>query len=161
MAQPIALKLPPRDPKRELVEKLEAAPAEHAAALLDAYELLQSLHESGLFTVVRGAIGAKDKLVEAAASGADSAEAIRAMRNAIILAKMLGSIDPEVLEGTAAAVAQTFGDAKTVAYEPPSLFGLVAGFLSRDLRRGMGLINTLLKNLAYQLKIRTSPGRGR
>jgi uncharacterized protein YjgD (DUF1641 family) len=118
------------------------------------------LHERGVFTIVRGVLGASGKIVEAASAGANSAESIRAMRNAIILAKMLGSIDPEVLEGTAAAVAQTFGDAKAVAYEPPSLFGLVAGFLSRDLRRGMGLINTLLKNLAYQLKIRTGPGRG-
>ena len=37
MAQPITLQLPPRDPKRELVERLEQAPAEHAAALLDGY----------------------------------------------------------------------------------------------------------------------------
>src|SRR5580658_3713278 len=65
MAQPIPLKLPPRDPKQELLAKLENAPAEHAAALLDGYELLQQLHEHGVFTLVRGALGATDKLVEA------------------------------------------------------------------------------------------------
>jgi len=161
MAQPIALKIPPRDPKQELLTRLEQAPAEHAAALLDSYELLQTLHEHGVFNIVRGVLGASDKLVETASAGANSTEAIRAMRNAIILARMLGSIDPEVLEGTAVAVGQTFGNAKAAAYEPPTLIGLFGSFLSRDFRRGMGLINTLLKNLAYQLKIRTDPSRGR
>jgi uncharacterized protein YjgD (DUF1641 family) len=159
MAQPISLKIAPRDPKQELLARLEQAPAEHAAALLDSYELLQELHEHGVFTILRGALGAKDKLVEAASSGANSTEAIRAMRNAIILTKMLGSIDPEVLQGTCEAVSQTFGDAKAVPYEPPTLFALFTVFGSRDLRRGMGLINNFLKNLAHQLKIRTDPSR--
>jgi uncharacterized protein YjgD (DUF1641 family) len=159
MAQPIELKLPPRDPKQELLTRLEQAPAEYAAALLDSYELLQQLHEHGVFTILRGALGATDKIVEVAAGGANSTEAIRVMRNAVILTKMLASIDPEVLQGTCEAVSQTFGDAKAVAYEPPSLFGLFTGFASRDLRRGMGLINTFLKHLAYQLKIRTDPNR--
>ena len=161
MAQPIELKLPPRDPKQELLKRLEEAPAEHAAALLDSYELLQELHEHGVFTLVRGVLGATDKLVEVAAAGANSTEAIRAMRNAMILGKMLGSIDPEVLQGTCEAVSKTFGNARAVAYEPPSLFGLFTSFASRDLRRGMGLINSLLKNLAYQLKIRTELNQGK
>jgi uncharacterized protein YjgD (DUF1641 family) len=161
MAQPIPLKLPPRDPKQELLTRLEQAPAEYAAALLDSYELLQQLHEHGVFTLVRGALGASDKIVEAASARANSPESIRVMRNAILLAKMLGSIDPEVLQGTCEAVGQTFGDAKSAAYEPPSLFSLFTVFLNRDLRRGMGLINIFLKNLAYQLKIRTEPGRSR
>ena len=155
MAQPIALGIPTRDPKQELLVRLQQAPAEHAAALLDAYELLQQLHDHGVLTTIRGALTAGDKLIETAAEGANTPQAIRAMRNMILLSQMLGSIDPEVLEGTCAAVSQTFGDAHKVAYAPPSLFGLVSGFLSRDLRRGMALINTLLKNLAYQLKIRT------
>ena len=156
MAQPIALKLPPRDPKQELLTRLDEAPAEHAAALLDAYELLQLLHEHGVFTLVRGALGATGKLVETAAAGANSTESIRAIRNAIILTKMLASIDPVVLEGTCVAVGETFGNAKSTPAEPPSLFSLAVGFGSRDLRRGLGLINTFLKRLAYQLKLRTT-----
>lgn len=109
MAQPITLQLPPRDPKRELVERLEQAPAEHAAALLDGYELLQQLYEHGVFTLIRGGLGATDKLVDAASSGANSTEAIRAIRNAIILSKMLGSIDPDFLQGVSTAVGETFG----------------------------------------------------
>lgn len=157
MAQPIALTKPTRDPKQELLDRLQQAPAEHAAALLDGYELLQELHERGVMTTLRGVLSAGDKIVETAAAEASSQQAIRAMRNGILLFQMLSSIDPEVLQGTCVAVTQTFGNAKAVAYEPPSLFGLFGSFLSRDFRRGMGLINTLLKNLAYQLKIRTEP----
>lgn len=157
MAQPIPLAKPTRDPKQELLDRLENAPAEHAAALLDGYELLQDLHEHGVFTILRGVLTASDKLVVTASEEANKPEAIRAIRNTVLLAQMLASIDPEVLQGTCVAVKQTFGNAKAVAYKPPSLIGLFSEFLSRDFRRGMGLINTLLKNLAYQLKIRTEP----
>jgi uncharacterized protein YjgD (DUF1641 family) len=156
MAQPITLQLPPRDPKRELVERLEQAPAEHAAALLDGYELLQQLYEHGVFTLIRGGLGATDKLVDAASSGANSTEAIRAIRNAIILSKMLGSIDPDFLQGVSTAVGETFGSVKSVPANPPSMFALVTGFASRDLRRSIALVNTFLKRFAYQLKIRSN-----
>jgi uncharacterized protein YjgD (DUF1641 family) len=157
MAQPIALTKPTRDPRQELLDRLAQAPAEHAAALLDAYELLQEMHSHGVLSTLRGALHAGDKIVETAAAEANSQQSIRAMRNGILLFQMLSSIDPEVLQGTCDAVSQTFGNARAVAYKPPSLFGLFGSFLSRDFRRGMGLINTLLSNLAYQLKVRTEP----
>ena len=160
MAQPISLTKPTRDPKAELLERLNKAPAEHAAALLDGYELIEQLHQHGVFTILRGVLTASDKLVETASEEANKPEAIRAIRNTALLVQMLSSIDPEVLQGTCVAVKQTFGDAKAVACEPPSLIGLFADFLSHDLRRGMGLINTFLKNLAYQLKIRTQATAG-
>lgn len=156
MAKPIAFTKPTRDPKQELLAKLEQAPAEHAAALLDGYELLQQLHDSGVLTTIRGVLTAGDKLIETAAGEANTPQAIRAIRNITLLAQMIASIDPEVLQGTCAAVSQTFGDARKIAHEPPSLFALLGTFLNRDLRRGMALLNSLLKNLAYQLKIRTA-----
>ena len=157
MAQPIPLKLPPRDPKQELLAKLEQAPVEHAAALLDSYELLQALHEHGVFTLARGALGATDKLVEAASAGANSTESIRAMRNAIILAKMLGSIDPELLQGVAVAVGETLGNAKLVPAKPPGLFSLLFGFTGADHRRGLALVERLFKKIGAQLRFKSNP----
>jgi hypothetical protein len=157
MAQPISLKPLPRDPKEELRARLEHAPEEHAAALLDGYELLQTLYEHGVFTMARGLVGASDKLVEVASARVNSEESIRAMRNAVLLAKMLGSIDPEVLAGACEAVSETFGDAKMMTAEPLSLWGVIA---SRDLRRGLGLMERLLGNLARQLKIRSRKDSG-
>ena len=90
MARPISLELPPRDPREELRKRLEEAPVKHAEALLDSYELLQQLHEHGVFELLRGALSASDKLIETAVDAAKSDESIRAMRNAMILGKMLG-----------------------------------------------------------------------
>jgi hypothetical protein len=157
MAQPIPLKLPPRDPKQELLNKLEQAPAEHAAALLDGYELLQQLHEYGVFALARGALGATDKLVEAASEGASAPESIRAMRNAIILAKMLGSIDPEMLQGIAIAVDETFGSARQVPAKAPGLFSLLTGFAGADQRRGLGLVERLFQKIGTQMRSKSSP----
>jgi uncharacterized protein YjgD (DUF1641 family) len=157
MAQPIALKLPPRDPKQELISRLEEAPAEHAAALLDGYELLQKLHEHGVFDLVRGVLGATDKVVEAASEGANSAEAIRAMRNAILLAKLLGSIDPEFLNAVSTAAGETFGDARSVPSKPPGLLSLLAGSTGPDHRRGLALVMRFLKNVGAGLNTHKSP----
>ena len=156
MAQPIPLKLPPRDPKQELRDKLEQAPAEHAAALLDGYELLQQLHEHGVFALARGALGATDRLVEAASEGASAPESIRAMRNAIILAKMLGSIDPEFLQGVSAAVGETLGNAQYIPAKPPGLFSLLAGFAGPDHRRGLALIERLFQKIGAQMRSKNS-----
>ena len=48
MARPIALEFSPREPAAELRSKLENAPAEHAEALLAAYEVLQAMHDQGV-----------------------------------------------------------------------------------------------------------------
>ena len=158
MAQPIPLKLPPRDPKQELLAKLEDAPAEHAAAILDGYELLQQLHEQGVFTMARGVLEAKDRLVEAASEGANTTEAIRAMRNAIILAKMLGSVDPEFLQGVSTAVGATFGSTKVRSGKPPGFFSLLLSFTSPDHRRGLSLFSNFLKKLGSGSKPENSSG---
>jgi uncharacterized protein YjgD (DUF1641 family) len=154
MAQPIPLQLPPRDPRAELRCRLENAPIEHAEALLDSYELLQQLHEHGVFQLLRGVLGASDKLVETAVEAAKSEESIRALRNAIILSKMLGSISPEVLEGIAISVGQTLGSYKKPAGEPPGLFSLLSQFRRPELRRGVALINRFLETLGIQLSAR-------
>jgi uncharacterized protein YjgD (DUF1641 family) len=144
MAQPIPLKLSPRDPKQELLTRLEQAPAEHAAALLDGYELLQQLHEHGVFNLARGALGATDKMVESVSARANSSESIRAMRNAIILAKMLGSIDPEFLQDVSSAVGETIGDARRVESKPPGVLSLLWGLNQPNQRRGLALMTRLL-----------------
>lgn len=153
MARAIGLEVTPRDPREELRHKLEQAPEQHAEALLESYELLQQLHESGVLRLLRGALGSGGILIETAVSAANSAEGIRALRNAIILGKMLGSINPDLLQGFAVAMSETLGCSKPVA-EPPGLFKLVSEFREPELRRSMALINKFLESLGNQLKTR-------
>ena len=54
MADPIVLKIAPRDPREALYHRLEKAPLEHVEALLAAYEVLQGLHDRGVLETLRG-----------------------------------------------------------------------------------------------------------
>src|SRR5271170_4776651 len=143
MARPIGLEVAPSDPREDLRKRLEQAPDQHAQALLESYELLQQLHDSGVLRLLRGVLSSGDMLLETAVNAAKSEEAIRGLRNAIALAKMLGSIDPDLLQGLARAVNETFGSEKSVA-EPPGLLKLVSEFRQPELRRGLALINKFL-----------------
>jgi uncharacterized protein YjgD (DUF1641 family) len=153
MARPIPLELPPRDARGELQKRLEQAPLEHAEALLDSYELLQQLHDHGVLRLLRGAVGASDKLLETAVDASKSDESIRAIRNAIILGKLLGSINPEVLQCIATAASETLGSYDKPVIEPPGLLSLLSQFRHKELRRSVALINRFLESLGNQIKL--------
>ncbi len=156
MARPISLELPPHDPRQELRKRLDEAPIERAEALLDSWELLQQLHNHGILQLLRGALGAGDKLMETAVDAIKSEESVRAVRNALILGKMLGSINPEVLQCFAAATAETLGCYQKPIIEPPGLFSLLNQFRHRELRRSIALLNRFLETLGNQIKLRGS-----
>jgi uncharacterized protein YjgD (DUF1641 family) len=156
MAQPIRLELPPRDPREELRKRLEQAPTAHAEALLDSYELLQQLHDHGVFELLRGAFSASDKLVETVVDASKSDESVRAIRNVIILGKMLGAINPEVLQCVALAAGETLGCYDKPVIEPPGLISLLSQFRHKELRRSVALINRFLEKLGTQIKLRGS-----
>jgi uncharacterized protein YjgD (DUF1641 family) len=154
MARPIPLELPARDPREELRKQLEQAPVQHAEALLDSYELLQQLHDHGVFELLRGALSASDKLIETAVDAAKTDESIRAIRNAMILGKILGTINPDVLQGVAVAIGETLGCYEKPIIEPPGLISLLSQFRHKELRRSMALLNKFLETLGNQIKLR-------
>lgn len=151
MARPIGLEVAPRDPREELRKRLDQAPAQHAEALLESYELLQQLHDHGVLRLLRGALGSGDMLLETAVNAAKSDEAIRALRNAITLARMLGTINPDLLQGYAFAVNEALSRQKSFV-EPPGLFKLLSQLRHPELRRGMALINNFLEALGSEPK---------
>jgi uncharacterized protein YjgD (DUF1641 family) len=154
MARPIPLELPARDPREELRKRLEQAPVKHAEALLDSYELLQQLHDHGVFELLRGALGASDRIIETAVDAAKSDEAIRAMRNAMILGRVLAAINPDVLQCVATAASDTLGCYEKPVIEPPGLFSLLNQFRHKELRRSIALVNRFLEKLGEQIKLR-------
>jgi uncharacterized protein YjgD (DUF1641 family) len=146
MAIPISLELPPRDPREELRSRLEQASVEHAEAVLAGFEVLQTLHDRGVLELIRGTIGGGDKILEIAKEAASTPEAIRGMRNLLVMAKIVGSIDPELLEKFAQAVPDALVAAeKAQQAEPPGLLGLLKQFRSGNLRRGLAVVNGMLE----------------
>src|SRR5271167_3620163 len=150
MAMPVPMKqFTQVDSREELQKRIQDAPIAHADAVLSAYELLQQLHDTGTLDVLRGALGAGDVLVEHVVLLMTAPEAVNALRNLILIGKVLGSINPDVLhavvEGLPEAVAQTPGA------EPPSLFALGRQAASQDARRGLAAAVSIMEVLGRGL----------
>ena len=145
MAQPIPLELPRTDPRLELQARLQNAPAAHAEAMLAAYEVLQGLHDRGVFDLMRGALGSSDKILDIAVTAAQSPTSIRGIRNLLLLVNMLGEIDPDVLRTLTQTVPKAL-QTMVRQPEPPGLWRLIKDFLwNPDFRHGMAALNTFLE----------------
>jgi uncharacterized protein YjgD (DUF1641 family) len=152
MARPIPLELPPHDEHAERKARLDAARIEHADAILAGYEVLQGLHDQGILDVLRGALGARDSIVELAATTASRPESVRALRNLVILTQALGTIDPAVLADLTRAVPAAFVRGPAKDAEPPGLLRLVRIFLGRDFRRWAAAMTTLAVTFGRNLR---------
>lgn len=151
MAQPIPLKLPARDPRAGLFARVENAPMEHAEALLSAYEVLHGLHERGVLELARGALGSSDNVLEIFVQAANTPEAIRGIRNLMILAKVLGSIEPELLEGLARALPEAIALTKAKESRTPGFWGILKEFANKNSRRGLFLFGSILEAFGRNL----------
>jgi uncharacterized protein YjgD (DUF1641 family) len=146
MARPIPAEGFKRDPREELRSRLEQAPAEHAEAMLAGYEVLQGLHDRGVLELLRGVLGGGDDILQAGVDAMKTPEAIRGLRNLLILTKVSGAIDPDVLKKFAEAVPDALAAAaKAQENEPPGFWDSVRLVRSRNLRRGLGMMSGVLE----------------
>jgi uncharacterized protein YjgD (DUF1641 family) len=151
MSSPIPLTLPARNPRAELQARLQNAPLEHAEALLSAYEVLQGLHERGVFELLRGALGSSDKVLEILAEAGKSENAVRGIRNFIILTRTLGTIEPTLVEGFARSLPDAIALTKAYGSKPPGLWDILKQFRNRNFRRGLVLVNSMLEAFGRNL----------
>jgi uncharacterized protein YjgD (DUF1641 family) len=151
MAAPIRFESVPRDAREELLDRLERAPGEHAEALLAIYDLLQGLHDRGVLDALNGTLSSGDFIMETVVETANAPENIRAVRNLILLSKLLGSIDPELLGALVGAIPDGLAQATATKTKAPSLLSLLQKFNSQDSRRGMALAAGLLESLGRRL----------
>ncbi len=145
MAQPITLEIAPRDPRKELISRLQNAPVEHAEAILSAYEVLQGLHDRKVLDALRGILGSDGKVLQVAVDAVNSPQAIRGIRNLIILAQMLSAIDPAILSAFVGAFPEALEQAKSESTDPPGIWALFKRFRQKDSRRGLSVVNRLLE----------------
>jgi uncharacterized protein YjgD (DUF1641 family) len=144
MARPIALELPPRNPAAELRTRLDNASAEHGEALLTGYEVLQVLHEQGVFEILRGVLSAKDEILDLAVTAVNTPEAIRAIRNLLNCGLLLASIQPEWLKALAQAIPEGMARATAERDKPAGLWELLRRIRSKDSLRAMAAaVNSL------------------
>src|SRR5260370_36821292 len=148
MARPIPLELPKRDPREELHSRVEKAPAEHAEAILAGFEVLQGLHDRGVLELLRGVLDGGNKILEIVVEATKTPEDIRGIRNLVIMTKICGSIEPELLKKLAEAIPDVLvGEAKAQETEPPGFWEVLHILRSKNLRRGLAVVNNLLEAL--------------
>jgi uncharacterized protein YjgD (DUF1641 family) len=158
MARPIPLGLPKYDRREQLRSRLEQAPAEHAEAVLAGFELLQGLHDRGILELLRGVLDGGDKILEIVVESTSTPEAVRGIRNLLILSKILGSIEPELLEKFAKTVPDALQlAAKARQAAPPSFWGVLKIFRSENLRRGFAVMDNLLEAWGRNLSSEQNP----
>jgi len=157
MARPIPLQVSPRDPKRELNSRLQQAPLEHAEAVLAAYAVLQSLHDSGVLEVLRGSLNGGEKILEQVVEVARGPKAIRATRNLLLLVEALGEIEPALLSDLTRAIPRALVQANAEESKPPGLFNLISTFWKKDFRRGLAAFNDLLVMFGRNLTEKNLP----
>jgi uncharacterized protein YjgD (DUF1641 family) len=138
----------PPDSRLDLVRRIENAPREHAAAVLEAYDVLQRLHDTGALALVNGLLSAEDTVIDKVTDVVSSRQAVTALRIAMILGSALTSIDADSVH---AAVTE----AET---QTPSLWRLLRTACSKEVRQAAGLGLSLARIFGASLLARKGDG---
>jgi uncharacterized protein YjgD (DUF1641 family) len=150
MAVPIPFQPVTPDPRKELYSRLEAAPAEHVEALLAVYDILQNLNDRGFLAAFKGVLSAGDFVLENLVETAKTPDAIRRIRNLILLSQKLDSIEPELLGHMIDSVPEGLAKA-SARREPPGFISLAKKFTSQDSRRALAVAAEILEIFGKRL----------
>jgi uncharacterized protein YjgD (DUF1641 family) len=151
MANPIAFKPITVDFKLDLQRRLEKAPSEHAAAMLQAWDVLEAAHEAGVLDLLHGMLESKDTIINTLSKYASQPEGVAGIRNLLTAAKILTEVDPELLERISKVMVSAKEEHKQER-TPPSLFQIAKRANSEDGRRGLSFMTLILLGLGRSLK---------
>jgi uncharacterized protein YjgD (DUF1641 family) len=136
MAAPVAFRtFTPADERDDLMRRIEAAPREHAEAILEAYALLERLHSAKLLATANGLLSAGDTLVDRLTNVVSSHQAVTLLQIGLILGDVVTSLD-------ATRVQKVVAETKAAT---PSWFSLLRRMFSAGTRRTLGLMLGLLE----------------
>jgi uncharacterized protein YjgD (DUF1641 family) len=138
MAQPISFIPSPPKPAND-----------HAEAIDSALDLLQLLHDRGVLDLLRGLVGAGDQVVDILTTAVNTPEAIRGIRNFLLLTKFFATIPPEVLSGLVQTA--TDGAAREKSNNAPGLLHLLRRMNSEDSRHALAVMLDLLEGVGKGL----------
>ncbi len=153
MAKPIQLDIPARNREAEHRETLAKLPVEHAEALADLLALAEDLRRHNVINTLRGAVGAGGELVTYVAEAMAQPETARGMRNLIALGKLLGSINPELLETVQRSLPRSWRDpeARDDTTKAPSLWKVARTLTSPPARRALMGVGVVLAGVGLYM----------
>ena len=123
--------------------------ADHADAVESAYEVLQLLHDRGVLNLLRGLLGAGDRVVDTLVEAVDAPESIRAIRNVLLLTQFFSNIPPEVLNNLVQAA--TEGAQREKSHKAPGLLELFRKLRHEDTRHALAVTLDLLASVGRGL----------
>lgn len=141
-------------------ERLAESTAESTDALVEALELLRALHEHQvLHTLVRVVQGGEG-LASHTLKILNEPGSVRAIRNALDAAKLLGSIEPETLETVTEALADGLreGARRVRAGERAGLVELLSLARDPDVGLALGALVGVLRGFGRGLREREAHG---
>jgi uncharacterized protein YjgD (DUF1641 family) len=98
---------------------------------------------------LNGALSSGSFILDKVVETANTPENIRAIRNLLLLSKLLGDIDPDVLGRVANAVPEALQQVPSA--KAPGMLSLLQKFNRPDSRRGMEFAASLFENLGKKL----------
>jgi uncharacterized protein YjgD (DUF1641 family) len=90
-------------------------------------------------------------VIEIAVDATKTPEAIRGVRNVIILTKILGTIEPELVEGLARALPEAIALTKAHESRPFNLWQMFKKMCSQDTRRALSAMLRILESFGKSL----------
>jgi uncharacterized protein YjgD (DUF1641 family) len=90
-------------------------------------------------------------VIEIIAEAAKTPESIRGIRNILILAKILGTMEPEFVEGCARSLPEAIAFTNAHESKPPGVWGVMSKFGNKDFRRGLLLVTSMLEAFGRNL----------
>ena len=143
MANPITFTPQPVDPHTELMRKVEAAPREHAEALLLAWDTLQTAHDQGVLDLLKGLMGGRDVIAGKLAEAMVLPESVNAIRNLIALGRIAAALDPDMLQRLAKSMDQGMQGPQPDG-QTPSMFRILRQATSPAGKRGLSFAVQML-----------------
>ena len=122
---------------------------QYADAVESAYEVLQLLHDRGVLNLLRGLLGAGDRVIETVVEAVDTPESIRSIRNFLLLTKFFASIRPEVLNSLVQAASD--GAQKEKSGKAPGFFELYRRLRHEDTRHALAVTLDLMESVGKGL----------
>jgi uncharacterized protein YjgD (DUF1641 family) len=99
--------------------------------------------------LLRGAVGAGDRLVGTLTAAVDTPESLRAIRNFILLTKFFGNMPPDILNSLVQTVMEWAQREKT--QRAPGVFELLRRLRSEDSRHAIAVTLDLLESVGKGL----------
>jgi uncharacterized protein YjgD (DUF1641 family) len=149
MAQPISFTVHDHPTRKE--EHLRDVPAQHAEAILSTFEVLQLLHDRGILNLIRGLLAAGGQLVDIVTAGLNTPEAIRSIRNVLLLAKLLAGFPPEAIHNVLEAV--TSATNPSAGQNPPGILELFRRMRTENSRRGLAVALDVLEGFGRGIQV--------